>query len=135
LPTPVEMTIFSCSGPLVTLYMASITDCVLSVSPTGVYANGCALFHEAHCACQAVRGFFSSSGMSASIASWQSPSTAYVGCTTRPICERSISKCTIPPLPSRSAARAAGAYLPSTPVVRSSKREPTARMRSAFWIA
>ena len=46
-----------------------------------------------------------------------------------------MSKCMSPPLPSSCASRASGAYLLSTPVVRSSKREPIATIRSASWMA
>eukprot|EP00966_Prymnesium_polylepis_P177896 4119702-Prymnesium_polylepis.1 len=64
-----------------------------------------------------------------------SPQTATVGLMTLPNWLASTSKWTKPPRPSSCALCASGAYLVSTPVVRSSNREPIATIKSASWIA
>mmetsp|Transcript_14509 Transcript_14509/g.31428 ORF Transcript_14509/g.31428 Transcript_14509/m.31428 type:complete len:232 (-) Transcript_14509:996-1691(-) len=135
LPTPVETQSLSRVSwkPVLS---ASITDCVLSwPSGAGVYEKGKSFLSCVQRALHSGRAWRSTMGSSMRSDSLQSPATATVGLTTRPNCEVSMSKWTSPPRPSSCASRASGAYLLSTPVVRSSKREPMATIRSDSWMA
>mmetsp|Transcript_44330 Transcript_44330/g.143847 ORF Transcript_44330/g.143847 Transcript_44330/m.143847 type:complete len:212 (+) Transcript_44330:560-1195(+) len=135
LPTPVETTSFSRCG-LKPKLSASITCCVL-IRPSGslVYEKGKSALSDVQRACHSARSLLSTSGSSSRIAATQSPGTATVGCTTRPNCDGSMSKWMKPPRPSAWARNASGAYCAIAPVVRSSKRDPMATMRSASWMA
>ena len=139
-PTPVLTTSFSCTG-LSPWYSASITLCVLSLpSGAGVYEKGYDSFRSWQCATHSLRSADAAVdgsiiGSSCCSAPLQSPGTAIDGLMTRPNWVGSMSKWTKPPVPSSCAFLANGAYLPRMPVVRSSKREPTAMIRSDAWIA
>mmetsp|Transcript_43047 Transcript_43047/g.94275 ORF Transcript_43047/g.94275 Transcript_43047/m.94275 type:complete len:232 (+) Transcript_43047:877-1572(+) len=135
LPTPVETTSLwrVASNPVLS---ASMTVCVLSWPfGAGVKEKGKSRFRPWHLSIHSGLDCFSTIGSSICSARLASPATATVGLITRPNCVGSMSKWMRPPRPSSCAFFASGAYLLRTPVVRSSKREPMATMRSASWMA
>mmetsp|Transcript_39471 Transcript_39471/g.78571 ORF Transcript_39471/g.78571 Transcript_39471/m.78571 type:complete len:334 (-) Transcript_39471:732-1733(-) len=141
-PTPVQMKTslesirpFFCRA----LFVASMTICVLSLLCGGfTYPCGCCSFHVLHWATHSSRADLSSMsrcGSRAVSACSASAQIATVGRMTFPKVVRSMLMWMMPPAPVSSAALAFGAYLSITPVVRSSKRLPTATMQSEFWMA